>query len=409
MKLFKTRKAVGLYLVCMTILHIGLIWNAAPLIRRGYPDFTHMYAAGKIVRAGLRHQLYDDSTQYRIQQEFASGVSIRHGALPYNHPPYEALLFVPFTYLPYVVAFILWDALSVSVLVYLPYLLRQHIPLLHTSSTLFWLLASLGFYPVSVSLLQGQDIILLLLLVCLSFVSLEKKREFAAGAWLALGLFRFHLLLPFVVMMLAQKRWRALGGFFSVGAALVVLSVAMLGGWRGALTYPEYAWNAEVHMGRGIVPADMPNLRGLLDTQTSSFFAKPQVNLLFLAVTVVLLALASYRWRFALQHNLQLSFSVAVILCVLSSYHAFAYDLTLYLLPIALILNYALNTALEESKRVLLFGPIAILYASPLLIVLWLQYGQLNWLALITFLWFWGVVSLPQTLIPAERPRITAP
>src|SRR5437763_1301142 len=138
MKLLKSKKLLVWYFAAMTCLHGFLIWNAAGLIQKGYPDFTHMYAAGKIVRYGLGYRLYDEATQYRVQQEFASGVSIRHGALPYNHPPYEALIFVPLSYLPYLSAFVLWDVLGLVILVYLPYLLRPHVSLLETASPPFW-------------------------------------------------------------------------------------------------------------------------------------------------------------------------------------------------------------------------------------------------------------------------------
>lgn len=399
MKLLSSRRLLALYFAGMTCLHILVIWNAGPLIQKGYPDFTHMYAAGKIVRLGLGHQLYDDATQYRVQQQFASGVSIRQGALPYNHPPYEALFFVPLTYLPYFAAFVVWDLLGLAILAILPYLLRPHIALLQSSPAPYWIMASLGFYPISVALLQGQDVILLLLLIALCYVALKTNRDSAAGACLAIGLFRFHLLLPFFVMMLVQCRRRAVYAFVSVGAILVAISVGIVGGWQGALSYPKYAWNAERSMGRGaIVPADMPNLRGFLDAQISPLLSKPHIDWLFIVLSIVLLALAAYSWKFHLRKKLDISFSLALILSVFASYHAFAYDLTLYLLAIALVLNHLSGKNPPPFRSWLLFLPIVIFYCSPILMILWLHYGQLNLLAPVMFAWFWGVSSLPSSV-----------
>jgi len=82
MKTRTFRMLLTLFLAGMLLLHLLLAWNAADLIRKGYPDFTIFYSAGKIVRQGLGAKLYDEQTQYRIQQEFAAGVSIRQGPLP---------------------------------------------------------------------------------------------------------------------------------------------------------------------------------------------------------------------------------------------------------------------------------------------------------------------------------------
>src|SRR6476619_5278112 len=81
------KKLLLLFLAGMFLLHIMVAWRSQDLVRKGYPDFTALYSAGKIVREGLGRQLYDSPTQYRIQQEFAAGVSIRQGPLPYIHPP----------------------------------------------------------------------------------------------------------------------------------------------------------------------------------------------------------------------------------------------------------------------------------------------------------------------------------
>ena len=58
--------------------------------------FTIFYTAGKcIVPQGHGRQLYDLRTQFAIQREFASEVKHRENPLPFNHPPFEALLFAP--------------------------------------------------------------------------------------------------------------------------------------------------------------------------------------------------------------------------------------------------------------------------------------------------------------------------
>src|SRR5882757_11395393 len=93
----------------MLAIHLTIAWDSIDLIGKGYPDFTIFYSSGSILTQGLGRQLYDEPTQYRVQQQFAAGVSIRQGPLPYNHPPFEALAFVPFSFLSYPVAYCLWN------------------------------------------------------------------------------------------------------------------------------------------------------------------------------------------------------------------------------------------------------------------------------------------------------------
>ena len=80
-------------------------------IAAGYPDFTIFYTAGKAVNEGRGRQLYDLETQLALQRGFAPEVKRRENALPFNHPPFEALLFVPLASLPYVTAYLVWAIL----------------------------------------------------------------------------------------------------------------------------------------------------------------------------------------------------------------------------------------------------------------------------------------------------------
>ncbi len=199
-----------LFLAGMLPVHLVIAWNSIDLIRKGYPDFSTFYSGAGIVRQGLGRQLYDEQTQYKVQQQFAAGVKIRQGPLPYIHPPFEALLFIPFTWAPYPVAFVLWDLVNLLFLVALFYILRNSVPWMGQVSVAVWILGCLAFFPVFFALLQGQDILMLVLLFGAVYVLLRRNSDLAAGCCLGLGVFRFHLVLPLVLILLYRKRSRAL-------------------------------------------------------------------------------------------------------------------------------------------------------------------------------------------------------
>jgi hypothetical protein len=386
------RLPLVLFLGGMLVIHAVVAWNSRDLIRKGYPDFTIFYSAGRIVRDGLARDLYNQRVQYRTQQEFASGVTIRQGPLPYNHPPFEALLFLPLTWLPYLPAYLLWDGINLLMLFSLPLLLRPHLACLRTTSVPLGWLAALGFPPVFMALLQGQDIILLLLLLVLSFCSLRRDADFASGCWLALGLFRFHVVLPLFCLLLCQRRWRAGYGFVVIASALIVVSLAVLG-WQGTVSYPSYVWHVEQTMERRktVVPLGMPDLRGLVDTALASSHSKILPPMVIATVSIAVLAATAYRLirRSPVVH--ELGFSLGVITSILVGYHAFAYDLSLLLLPVAVVFNYWLEHSAGRAIGFWLFFPIVALFVTPLPMFLEPYRGWYSLVAVVLLLWAWGI------------------
>lgn len=380
----------------MLLLHLAIAWQSRDLIRKGYPDFTIFYSAGKIVGEGFGADLYDAQTQYRIQQEFASGVSIRKGALPYNHPPFEALIFVPFARLPYFAAYLLWDSLNVLILLVLPLALRRQLVLPRLGWGMGWLAISVAVFPVFVALLQAQDIIFLLLIYVLTFLALKSSRDFAAGAWLGLGLFRFHLVLPFLLILLVHKRKRAAFGFVTVALALGLISLATVG-WRGIVRYPTYLLHVENSLGRGaIVSADMPNLRGFFDALLGTNVPPGLTTLLVLVASVVLLIRAGMLWKPASTGmQFDLGFALCVVVTGLVSYHSFIYDLSLLLVPLWILASHsAMIRRADGWTRFALLTPVLVLMLSPLQIVLVMRYGRASFLVPFLLLWTWGMARL---------------
>jgi hypothetical protein len=376
MKPSKWKFAATLYLAGMLLIHAFVFWNARALIWKGYPDFTIYYCAGTIVRQGLGHHLYDEATQFIVQKGFAPDVAIRVGALPYNHPPFEALYFAPLTYFSYGGAFLLWDLANLAMLGVLPFLLRPHLACLQNCSWRFWMLASLAFFPIFFTLLQGQDSILLLLLYTLAFACLKKNKNVHAGCWLALGLFKFHLVLPFVLLLLIQGRKRMLYGFLLTATALALISVAIVG-WDGIASYPHYVLQLEDTMARGaIMPSDMPNLRGLLYLILGD---APHAKAVVVVISGVTFLFAAWLSRVNGNVGLRdLMFSLAAVITVLVSYHCLGYDLSLLMLPVLLLANELLG---EDRPRGwpagLMICAAAVLFFSPVHLFLLMRANRL--------------------------------
>jgi Glycosyltransferase family 87 len=395
MKLRTSRLAV-LYVAAVLMIHALVVWNARDLITKGYPDFTIYYTAGTMIRQGMGHDLYNNVTQFEVQQRFAPLVATRLGALPFNHPPFEALLFVPFAYFPYRVSYLLWTLANLGMLATLPILLRPYVPVMARLPSVAWTIASLAFFPIFFALLQGQDAILLMFLYGLAFVALKKQRLVAAGAWLACGLFKFHLVLPFFFLLLIQqktfeRRKTILTGFLRVAALLGVISFAAVG-MRQMMVYPRYLLGLEATTAGGAInPFDMPNLRGLLSLIAGG---NQHFGMLVISLSVLLVLVAAWITHLPAGDSDDLKFCLAVFTCVLVSYHALAHDLSVLALPVLLLLGWLSRSMTGSSwTRPTIMAGLAFLIFSPLQLVLLMRYNRLAWLGWAVLLCFAGVAG----------------
>jgi hypothetical protein len=380
---------VMVVLTAMLLVHLLVAWNSRALLRKGYADFTIFYAAGKIVGSGQGNHLYDPALQFQVEQSFAGSVSTRQATLPFNHPPFEALLFVPFTFLPCWAAYLVWGGINLVLLFLVPLILRPEIEILREHSPAFWLLLGLAFFPAFVSLWQGQDSLLFLLLVSCAFVRWQRGGEIAAGCFLGMASFRYHLLVILLLALILLKLGRVLAGFGATVIGLAAVSIGMVG-WRAALAYPRFVWNQEEKLGRfsDIVQA-MPNLRGLLALLGAgaqwamvASVAVAAVGLLALVV-VVRNSLAT---RTAAGSAV---FSLSLVLSVIVSYHVLIHDLSILLFPIYMFLDrFGTHEIPRRWMQVALWGPMLALLFSPVPMLLWLRYHAAGILAVLLLIWF---------------------
>ncbi len=364
------------FLVAMVILHVWLFFSLRREIAAGYPDFTIFYTAGKSVREGGGRQLYDLETQFALQRGFAPGVKHRENPLPFNHPPFEALLFVPLARLPYVTAYLAWTGFNLALILGLWMLLRSRLPSLRNFLPGLPLLAMFAFFPIAIALLQGQDSILLLFLYCLAFSALATGRAFLAGVCLGLALFKFQLVLPFVVVFLIRRQWKAVAGFSITAFGLLLVSAAVVG-WNGVMQYPRFVLRLNRSAAQaGIYPRGMPNLRGLV--AGSLHMQGGAATLLLVTLSLALVALAVYWWRVPPGQPFELGFSFCLAVAVMTSYHLLAHDLSVLMLPVLLVAELLAAGKISEPAGRILAASLAVLFLTPVYAALQFRLQQMN-------------------------------
>ena len=298
-------------------------------------DFSEFYAAAQMVREGHGKSLYD----LTIQAQFQSKLAAVHAY--YLRPSFETLLFLPFTYVNYRTAYTLWTLINLALLVVVVSLIESRTKVSLAVSQYAKIRADAGlvlvifltFAPTTTCLLIGQDSLLILLVYTIVFVMLRLGAEFRAGCALACGLFKFHLIIPFVLILLLRRRWPALKGFAAVGSLLILITIVISG--IGVLReYPRVLLFDSTHRQiMGFNPEFTPNIRGFLYLLEKG---RPSHIFSWLTAVFSILALwwAAKNWR---NDRFEWSFSASLLATLLASYHLYNYDLTLLLLPIAIV------------------------------------------------------------------------
>ena len=370
------RPILRAFLAATIVLHAWMFFSLRRQIVTGYPDFTIFYTAGKCVNEGRGRQLYDLETQFAFQRSFAPEVKHRENALPFNHPPFEALLFVPLAGLPYVTAYLVWAVFNIALILGVWTLLRPRLPSLHNFLPALPLLAMFAFFPVIMALLQGQDSILLLFLYGLAFSSLAAGRAFVAGLCLGLALFKFQLVLPFVVVLLVRRQWKAVAGFSLTAFVLLLVSAAVVG-WNGVMSYSRFVLRLNRSAAQaGIYPRDMPNLRGLV--AGSLHLTSVPAILLIITLSFALVALVVRWWHVQPAHKFELGFSLCLAVAIMTSYHLLVHDLSVLMLPILLLAELLVAGQIVGPARRILVASLAALFLTPVYAVLQFWLREMN-------------------------------
>lgn len=289
-------------------------------------DLRTFYTPGYMLRTGQRQEVYDFSA---IRRNQAEKVAADDGAAPFLHPAYEALLFIPISIFPYRVAYLVWAGINFLVLGFISFLLRPHLRELSKIGPT-WMIPALllGFMPIAFTIIEGQDSLLLLLVLVLAYRRIASN-ELQAGLLLSLGMFRFQVLLPIIGLFLLWRSLRFVIGWAVGSAAVVSLSAAITG--IGAQIQYMQVLRGMSGVSIWELLRRMPNLRALFAALGLGTIPLAIASVVIFSVALVLGVRQGPRTRFLL----------AVSVSALVPYYLFFHDLSVLALPILLALDEA--------------------------------------------------------------------
>jgi GT2 family glycosyltransferase len=295
------------------------------------PDFYSFYSGARLYVLKGGSAVYDLALQKQFELQVIPNSPDRFIVLPYFHPPYYTLLIAPLAFLDYRTAYYVMAAVNVILVAVLVVLLAQSSERIHGRSALVAAALIGGFFPLFVTVLQGQSDLIVLVPLAAAYTAWARGRPGWAGIFSGLALAKPQLLLLVPVLFVARRSWRALGGFGAVIAALGVVSVAGFG-LGPVLGY----LNA---VGRWAIGGSLPTNGQIVYTDTAVYSLRNVLEAVpgggkgvALAILVILLAFAalSLSWR---PDKPRLDFALAIAASLVLSPHQNIHDLALLVIP----------------------------------------------------------------------------
>ncbi len=333
-------------------------------------DFVSFYAAGKLAVQGSPALAYDEAAHR------AAEAKATVAGAPYEYffyPPTFLLICAPLARLPYLAAFLLFEATTCTL-----WLAGAH-RITGGGRTAFWGLLACG--PVWWTLGLGQNGFLSAGLLAAGTLAL-RRRPGLAGVCFGAMCFKPHFGLLIPLALASRRAWRAFSAAAATVIALVGLSAALfgLGCWRAFLRHELGAgavlYHGPVHLSAHVEPRGAAMLAGA--PEGLAWAASALVALLALAATLDV-------WRRGGRFMPEAALAAGALAC---APFALFYDLMLATVAAAWLIRAGRERGFLPGERAVLGIAFGIaLVAYPLAIETHLQGGALVAPALLALAW----------------------
>ena len=230
-----------------------------------------------------------------------------------------------------------------------------------------------------------------------AYACLRRDREYAAGALMALGLFKFQLVIPIFLLFLAWRRWRFSAAFAGVLVVLAAVSTGITG-VAPSIRYFHSLMGAGSSLGSvagfTLRMNLMGNFQGAFSTLLKGSPLVLPLTVAASAATMILVALRRPRGADALL--------IAIPASALVSYYLYPHDMCILILPIVVMLDRLTGIAKEKYR----FRRAQILTAVLLFVAPFILIFALNqfWLASLPLLAFALVIAARSSTAVQSTP-----
>jgi hypothetical protein len=298
---------------------------------RGHNDFMQLYAGASLIGTD---GLYSIPANRRV---LLGSAGVVLDGVNYTRLPFYAALLRPLAFLPYQSSYLAFELLSLGSLFAFTALFFRSLPQLP-------LIVAVSI-PAFATLVNGQDVSIMLFLAGAAVVLIRRGRLATAGLLLACCAIKFHLLLLLPAALVVRREWRVLAGGLAGGTLLLIVSAAAAGlSWPRA--YIQLLSNPITNPEGGTSPT--------LRTLCYGLGIPDSPGLLIASAAVAAAALIVCRRA----RSLEMALAAAIVGSLLICYHAGMHDSLLLLLAFVVIVTNAEDRALRSAAILIVLPPV---------------------------------------------------
>lgn len=312
-------------------------------------DFPAFYAAGRIIRTSGLNKLYDFDKQIKLQQDLFPD---KKSYLPFSYPPFVALAYVPISLLPYRIAYSLNILLSLSAF-FLAFVCLK--PIIQGLDEYFLPIFALSmtFYPFLKSNLCGQNTAFTLMLITLIWRFTAEDRQYLAGIFVALLLYKPQFSIPLIGLFILSRRYKVASSGIFAGCLIIAISLF----FTGIQPYKEW-YNFIRWFSSADANVNAPNAVSWIGFLDTIFGTKNKIALILGATccfaTVVII---SYVWTIGgTKSDFNAQMGLAAVSIILIPAHMMFYDAGLIILTYAVIIERIHTRKIELICVIWLIG-----------------------------------------------------
>ncbi|MEN6438994.1 MAG: glycosyltransferase family 87 protein [Syntrophobacter sp.] len=308
-------------------------------------DFLAFYNAGKIYLMGQLDNIYNINDQIVFQKSITYPYWSDNFS-PFINPPFIAIFFSLFSHHNYIFGLILWWLFGLCLFLATTKIIKYELRSLNLYNTYQLMHIAFLFPPTWLWFIYGQNTSISLFLYTVGYLLLRRGKDFYAGLFLGLLIYKPQLGIGITCLLLFKSRFSAVAG--TILSAGICVAVCFAASKAATIKYLE------------IAPSLMDIIRlhgigiGYPTWGVHSFFGFSSLLLDSISVTLAnwttcLLTIAGISFIFFISLNrkwdppsrkwdtlLASTFAVGLLI----SPHLFSYDLMLLLLPLAIIWNH---------------------------------------------------------------------
>lgn len=337
----------------------SLLWArmTATKSERDGSDFMGLYSGARIAQESGFPFIYDVEKQISVQSRVVGFQFPEDQTSYFTHPPFITLLVRLITDQNYAHSLIRWTLILLLLNGLAVFILMKTVSTLDFSKGEKWILAAgtFLFLPTFSGIMNGQDVLVLLLGASLWMLQLLAGNQFRAGLWLGLAAIRPQMALMLSIPFLFRHQ-KVLVGAAITGSILAALSLGLIG-MDGLTRYIHVLGVVESGMWHLPHSKDMPTISGVI----RQFFTGVEQNTFRMTVWSVYfigmggLSILSRKISVIQERHIGLLVLAGLIFVPYAHYH----ELTLLLIPLFCLIRIFAEKELV-SRKMLAMLPLAV-------------------------------------------------